>query len=86
MNYCQCLYRKAPRPLSHSRSVAAAFVAANFRRAGKLTFCPHCGLNLTVRQCPACSTELDVNWRFCVTCGRGADVPELPVSVARMSM
>jgi hypothetical protein len=52
----------------------------------KLVFCPHCGVNLTVRHCPACSTELDVNWRFCVTCGRGADVPEMPASVARMSM
>lgn len=36
----------------------------------RVTFCPHCGLDLTKRQCPACSTELDVHWRFCVTCGR----------------
>jgi len=35
-----------------------------------ITFCPHCGLDLTKRQCPACSTELEVHWRFCVTCGR----------------
>ena len=51
----------------------------------KMTFCPHCGVNLTVRQCPACSTELDVNWRFCVTCGRGAELPELPQSLSRAS-
>lgn len=51
----------------------------------KLTFCPHCGVNLTVRHCPACSTELDVTWRFCVTCGRSADVPELPESMARIA-
>ncbi len=36
----------------------------------KVTFCPHCGLDLTKRQCPACSTELEAHWRFCVTCGR----------------
>jgi hypothetical protein len=36
-------------------------------------FCPHCGLDLTVRHCPACSTELERAWRFCVTCGRRAD-------------
>lgn len=36
-----------------------------------LTFCPYCGQNLSVRQCPACSTELELAWRFCVTCGRG---------------
>lgn len=38
-----------------------------------VTFCPHCGQNLTVRQCPACSSELEVGWRFCITCGRGAE-------------
>ena len=37
------------------------------------TFCAHCGLDLTKRQCPACSTELEATWQFCVTCGRGAD-------------
>ena len=42
-----------------------------------VVFCPHCGLNLTTRQCPACSSELDVAWRFCVTCGRDASLPEL---------
>lgn len=36
-------------------------------------FCPHCGQNLTVRQCPACSTELEVEWQFCITCGRQAE-------------
>ena len=35
-----------------------------------VTFCPHCGMDLTKRRCPACSTELDVEWTFCVTCGR----------------
>jgi hypothetical protein len=35
-----------------------------------VTFCPHCGMDLTKRQCPACSTELEAHWRFCVTCGR----------------
>lgn len=36
----------------------------------RVTFCPYCGMDLTKRQCPACSTELDANWKFCVTCGR----------------
>ena len=48
-----------------------------------MTFCPHCGLDLTKRQCPACSTELDVQWRFCVTCGRGADLPDVAEPVRR---
>lgn len=37
-----------------------------------ITFCPHCGQNLTVHNCPACGTELDVSWKFCTTCGRAA--------------
>lgn len=36
-----------------------------------VTYCPHCGQNLTVRRCPACATELDLAWKFCITCGRG---------------
>lgn len=35
-----------------------------------VTFCPFCGMDLTKRQCPACSTELEVGWKYCVTCGR----------------
>jgi len=52
--------------------------------AGKLpegrdvTFCPHCGQNVTVRHCPACSTELEVGWRFCVTCGRNVEEVAAP--------
>jgi predicted amidophosphoribosyltransferase len=44
-----------------------------------VTFCPYCGENLTVRRCPACSTELEAGWRFCITCGREVDAatPEL---------
>ncbi|MCU0648187.1 MAG: zinc ribbon domain-containing protein [Gemmatimonadaceae bacterium] len=41
----------------------------------RVTFCPHCGLDLTIRHCPACSTTLDLDWRFCVSCGRGVDAP-----------
>ncbi len=33
-------------------------------------FCPHCGQNLALKQCPACSTELEVEWQYCITCGR----------------
>jgi hypothetical protein len=39
----------------------------------EVAFCPHCGQNLNVRQCPACSTELEVGWKFCVTCGRNVE-------------
>ena len=38
-----------------------------------VTFCPYCGQNVTIVRCPACSTELEAGWRFCVTCGRTMD-------------
>jgi hypothetical protein len=37
----------------------------------RTVFCPHCGQNLTVQRCPACGSELEVGWKFCITCGRG---------------
>ena len=36
----------------------------------RIVFCPHCGQNLTMVNCPACGTELDAGWKFCTTCGR----------------
>ena len=35
-----------------------------------ITFCPHCGQNVTTMNCPACGSELEVGWKFCPTCGR----------------
>lgn len=42
-----------------------------------ITFCPHCGHDLTTLNCPACGSELEVGWKFCPTCGRpaGASTP-----------
>ena len=37
-----------------------------------LQYCPHCGQNLLVRRCGACSAELEPGWKFCVTCGRAS--------------
>jgi hypothetical protein len=38
----------------------------------RVTFCPHCGQNLTIVKCLACGTELELGWKFCTTCGRPA--------------
>lgn len=35
-----------------------------------LNYCPHCGQNLQVRNCPACGAEVEAGWRFCVACGK----------------
>lgn len=59
------------------RSIAAEaigghcrYCTGNLPEGRQITFCPHCGQDLTVQQCPACSTELELGWKFCTTCGR----------------
>lgn len=68
-----------------SQSCSCRFCGNRLPDARRMTFCPHCGMDLTKRQCPACSTELDVDWQFCVTCGRGATLHDVadPVRYAR---
>jgi hypothetical protein len=39
----------------------------------QIGFCPHCGQDLTVVHCPACGSELERGWKFCVTCGRNVN-------------
>lgn len=36
----------------------------------EVVFCPHCGQNLALNQCPACGTEMEAGWKFCIGCGR----------------
>ncbi len=59
-------------PVEHS-GCGCHFCGGRLPESRAVRFCPHCGLDLTVRQCPACSTELERTWRYCVTCGRQAD-------------
>jgi hypothetical protein len=42
----------------------------------QITFCPYCGQNLTVINCAACGTELELGWRYCTTCGRAVAAAE----------
>lgn len=37
-----------------------------------ITFCPHCGQNLTTMNCSACGSELEMAWKFCPACGKRA--------------
>jgi hypothetical protein len=37
----------------------------------KVNFCPQCGQPPSGElRCPACGSEVDVGWRYCVSCGR----------------
>jgi len=53
-------------------SGACRYCSGALPEGRNITFCPHCGQNLTILNCPACGTELDVGWKFCTTCGRAA--------------
>lgn len=48
------------------------FCSGTLPAGRRIVFCPHCGQDLTVRHCLACGTELELGWRFCISCGRSA--------------
>lgn len=56
--------------ISHAHGPGCRYCAGELPDSREAHFCPHCGQNLSVKQCPACSTELEVEWQFCITCGR----------------
>lgn len=75
----------APRTAAPARSAteerlpAAELAGESCRYCGgvlpagrRIVFCPHCGQDLTVINCLACGTELELGWKFCITCGRPA--------------
>jgi hypothetical protein len=35
-------------------------------------FCPYCGANAWARECSGCGAAMDLDWMFCVTCGKRA--------------
>jgi hypothetical protein len=61
-------------PTSSSGSSAASacrYCGGTLPDGRKVLFCPSCGQNLMVQRCPACGTELEIHWKYCITCGRG---------------
>jgi hypothetical protein len=63
--------RRAPRPMTVSPTGEQCPHCKGELPAGReIVFCPHCGQDLTVLHCPACGSELEHGWKFCVTCGR----------------
>ncbi len=61
-----------PEQPSRTSQLHCRFCDGQLPAGRKITYCPHCGMDLTKRQCQACSTELEAHWRYCVTCGRGS--------------
>ncbi len=61
---------EAPAVAPHTGTAPCAFCGGALPVGRAVIYCPHCGQNVGVVHCPSCGTELDVGWRFCVTCGR----------------
>jgi len=65
----------APAALSSMMSApvpeGCRFCGGTLPEGRTVVYCPHCGNNLSVSRCPACGSELEKGWKFCVTCGRG---------------
>ncbi len=73
---------RVERPATAAPAIAASsapsgpgcpYCAGTLPEGKQVVFCPHCGQDLTVKHCPACNTELEVGWKFCITCGRGVE-------------
>jgi hypothetical protein len=47
------------------------YCGGNLPAGRKVNFCPHCGQPPSGElKCPACGSEVDVGWAYCVSCGR----------------
>lgn len=65
--------RRTARPITVAPTGESCLFCKGDLPAGRqIGFCPHCGQDLTVVHCPACGSELEREWKFCVTCGRSA--------------
>jgi Double zinc ribbon len=55
-----------------STGTRCRFCGGELPHARALNFCPHCGQNLQVLNCPACGAEVEAGWKFCIACGKAA--------------
>lgn len=56
---------------SEATSPQCAYCGGTLPAARKVNFCPHCGQPPSGElRCPACGSEVDVAWAYCVGCGR----------------
>jgi predicted RNA-binding Zn-ribbon protein involved in translation (DUF1610 family) len=58
-------------PAAADAASACRYCGVSLPDGRRVLFCPSCGQNLMVQRCPACGTELEIHWRYCITCGRG---------------
>lgn len=64
--------RRTARPIPIATDEHCTFCNGELPAGRSISFCPHCGQDLTVVHCPACGSELERGWKYCVTCGRSS--------------
>ena len=64
--------RRAAKPVAVGADEHCTFCNGELPAGRQISFCPHCGQDLTMVHCPACGSELERGWKFCVTCGRAS--------------
>jgi hypothetical protein len=50
--------------------VGCRFCGGTLPEGRRVTYCPHCGMNLATQRCEGCGTELEQGWHYCVNCGK----------------
>lgn len=58
-------------PPGGSAGVECRYCAGPLPPGRTVNYCPQCGQNLQVHDCPACGAELESGWQYCVACGKG---------------
>ena len=58
--------KSGPAPMCH-------YCGGSLPPEREVHFCPYCGRDVTVIPCPSCGAELELDWRFCITCGDPAE-------------
>jgi predicted RNA-binding Zn-ribbon protein involved in translation (DUF1610 family) len=48
------------------------FCGATLPEGRDVKYCPNCGQNLSITRCPACGSEIQADWKYCIACGRPA--------------
>lgn len=64
--------RRAAKAIAVAADEHCTFCNGELPAGRQISFCPHCGQDLTMVHCPACGSELERGWKFCVTCGRAS--------------
>ena len=55
--------------VEHPAVIRCAFCGGVLPATRQVNFCPHCGMGQDVGKCGKCGADVDVGWRYCVTCG-----------------